>query len=400
MPITVDRQRICTLDDLDVSQKRVFVRADLNVPIENEQVQDDTRIRGLLPTLTHLCEQDCQIIIASHLGRPKAKPDPHLSLLPVAQTLSELLKQDVVFADDCIGDGVRKLLMDKKNKIIVLENLRFHPGEKENHPEFVHALNQDIEVYVNDAFGTLHRSHASITGLPNVVKQTCVGRLVEKELKALEKLTVSPTRPYGVILGGAKISDKIKVVEHLIKKVDRMFIGGAMAFTFLKANGVRIGDSLHEPDMLDYAKKLMKEANARKVTLFFPRDFRIAQSIDATESQVTESVSIEDGWMGLDVGPKTIAYFSQYLGSVKTLFWNGPMGMFERAPFDTGTVEIAKTLAGLDAVKIIGGGDSVAAIAQAGVASSMTHVSTGGGATLAYIQDPRLVGLQSLMASR
>ncbi|MCB1197523.1 MAG: phosphoglycerate kinase [Deltaproteobacteria bacterium] len=396
--IPFQQGHIATLQDITVTGKTVFLRADLNTPLQDGVVSNDARIKAVLPTLHYLLEQGAQVVLASHFGRPKGKVEPEFSLLPVADRLSELVDCDVIFTDDCIGDGVRKLLENPKNKLILLENLRFHEGEKNCDPDFVEALAKGMDVYVNDAFGTLHRDHASITGMPKQIETCAVGLLVEKELSYLQPLVKSAAKPYAVILGGAKISDKIKVVEQLVKKVDRLFIGGAMAFTFLKANGLPIGNSLYEPDMIDYAKKIMEEASSRRVSVFFPRDFQIAQSIDATEVQITETARIPDGWMGLDVGPKTIAHFATYLKDVKTVFWNGPMGMFEKEPFDQATIAIAKAIAPLDAVKIIGGGDSVAAVERSGVSDQMSHVSTGGGATLEFLKDPRLPGLKALLS--
>lgn len=396
MPFAFGQNQILTLGDIEVEGKTVFLRVDFNAPVENGVVTNDTRIREALPTIEHLVSHGARVLIASHFGRPDGKVNPKYSLAPVAECLSNLISHDLVFADDCIGDGLKKLLMDSNHKLILLENLRFHPGEEENDPVFVDQLSKNIDVYVTDAFGTLHRDHASITGLAKKIPVKAVGFLIKKELDYLTPLIQTPERPYAVILGGAKISDKIKVVEQLLKKVDRLFIGGAMAFTFLKANGIPIGKSLYEENMIAYAKKIMLEAESRKISVFFPRDFRIAQSVDSTESTVTDTIRIPDGWMGLDVGPKTVEHFKEYLKDVKTVFWNGPMGMFEKSPFDESTFALAKALAKISAKKIIGGGDSVAAVVQSGVADQMDHISTGGGATLKFLQDPMLPGLKAI----
>ncbi|MCB0271855.1 MAG: phosphoglycerate kinase [Bdellovibrionales bacterium] len=396
MPFAFQNKTIQTIEDIDVADKIVFFRADLNTPLENGVVSNDTRITEILPTLKYLLEKNARVVLASHLGRPEGKPNPKYSLMPVADRLSEMLSRDIIFTDDCIGDGVKKLLQNPNNKLILLENLRFHPGEETNDPDFAQELAKSIQVYVCDAFGTLHRDHASITGITKFVPVKAVGFLVQKELQHLLPLISQPKRPYAVVLGGAKISDKIKVVEQLLKKVDRLFIGGAMAFTFLKANGIPIGTSLYEEHMIAYAKKIMNEAESRKISIFFPRDFHIAKDINGTSATMTDSIRIPDGWMGLDVGPKTITYFSEHLQGIKTVFWNGPMGMFEKPPFDTATTALAKSIAKIDATKIIGGGDSVSAVDRAGVSSEMTHISTGGGATLKFLQDPRLKGLMTL----
>ncbi|MEZ4704978.1 MAG: phosphoglycerate kinase [Bdellovibrionota bacterium] len=397
MSIPYHHQHIQTLEDVE-SGSSVFLRLDLNVPLKDGEITDDTRIRAALPTIKVLMEKECKITIASHLGRPKGRVSQEFSLLPVAQRLAELLDKEIVFPDDCIGSGVQKHLTDQQSgQIILLENLRFHADEEENNKEFAQRLKTSHQVYVTDAFGTLHREHASTSALPKLFKKKYAGLLVEKELKALSKLVKRSEHPYSVVLGGAKISDKLKVVETLLKKADRIFLGGAMVFTFLKARGHRVGRSLVEDDMISRAKKIMQEASDRGVSLFFPKDFYLGTSIkEPGQPQYCDSVSIPDDLMALDVGPKTISHFEQYLQGSKTLFWNGPMGLFERPPFNQGTNEVAAIIAKSSGYRVVGGGDSVAAINQSGLADHVDHISTGGGASLEYLEKGGLPGLRIL----
>jgi phosphoglycerate kinase len=392
------QKKLPLLEDLELEGKTVFFRVDMNAPVDKEgQVTDDTRIRSVLPTLDHLLQHGARVVMASHRGRPKGKVVEADSLLPVAQHLAELIDTEITFADDCVGDGVKKLLQDAKRQLIVLENLRFHKDEEQGSEVFARALMTNMDAYVTDAFGTFHRDHASITQAPRFAKQKAVGRLVQNELSHLMPLTQQPAKPYAVVLGGAKISDKIKLLEQLVKRVDRLMIGGAMAFTFLKAQGIRIGDSLYEEEMIPYAKKIIQQADARNVSLFFPRDFVTVSSLDAMDVETTPTRVIENGRMGLDVGPLTIEMFGTLLNGVKTIFWNGPLGMFETKPFDKATMVLAERIAQLpNAVKIVGGGDSVAAVNASGHAADMDHISTGGGATLQFLHDPMLPGLKAI----
>lgn len=388
-----------TIQEMDVAGKSVLVRVDLNAPIKDGKVTDDTRISAIIPTLNYLIEQKAKITLISHLGRPEGKKNPKYSLLPVAERLAELTHKEILFPDDCIGDGVKKLYQEQMTgQVILLENLRFYADEESNNVEFAQKLKAHHQVYVSDAFGALHRAHASTAALPQLFEERGIGMLIQKELEFLYPLIKSPERPTSVILGGAKISDKLKVVETLLKKVDRLFIGGAMAFTFLKAKGFQIGNSLFEENMINRAKKIMDEASERKVSIFFPKDFVIAKSMkDFAEHRTTDGINIESGWTGLDVGPKTVAHFTEFLQGSKVIFWNGPMGWFEQAPFNDGTNNLAQAIAKMPGVKIIGGGDSAAAVTQAGLADQMSHISTGGGATLEFLEDPNLPGLKALL---
>lgn len=388
-----------TVQELDVTGKSVFFRVDLNAPIKDGKVTDDTRISAILPTLNYLMEKKAKVTLASHLGRPDGKRNEKYTLLPVAERLAQLSGKDILFPDDCVGDGVKKLYQEQNvNQVILLENLRYHADEEANQMEFALKLKANHDFYVSDAFGALHRAHASTSALPSLFENRAIGLLIQKELEFLYPLVKNPQRPYSVILGGAKISDKLKVVETLIKKVDRLFIGGAMVFTFLKAKGFEIGTSLFEEKMVNRAKRILDDAAERKVSIYFPKDFVIARSMkDLSDVKTTDSIAIPPGWMGLDIGPKSVAHFVEFLQGSKVIFWNGPMGWFEQTPFDQGTAGIATSIAKMDGNKIIGGGDSAAAVVQAGVAEKMSHISTGGGATLEFIEDPMLPGLKALL---
>lgn len=400
MSFKYELKTIKTLSECNIKGKRVFCRVDFNVPMKNGVIEDDSRIRAALPTIEYCLSQGASLVLASHLGRPKGKPEEKYSLLPVAAHLAELLKKEVLFPDDCVGSGVKKLLMDSKTPfVMLLENLRFHAEEEKNDPDFARELQHGCDVYVDDAFGAIHRAHASVDALARLFDVRCAGLLIEKELKALQPLMDRPAKPYAVVLGGSKISDKLKVVENLLKKTDMLFLGGAMVFTFLKAEGMKIGKSLVEEDMLGRAARLLKDARERGVQVFFPQDFRVAPSIErASENYVSLGMNIPEGMMGLDVGPKTVEYFEEHLSKAKTVFWNGPLGLFETPPFDQGTTGVAKTLAALNALTILGGGDSVAAAKQAGLADRFSHQSTGGGATLEFIEGKVLPGLEALGA--
>jgi phosphoglycerate kinase len=384
-----------TIQDLDLKGKRVFVRVDFNVPINKGKVTDDLRIREALPTIRYGIEHGALLVLASHLGRPKGKPKPEFSLAPVAERLSELLGKKVIFTKDCIGPEVEKAVTAAQpGDVILLENLRFHAEEEANDPGFAKQLAALTPIYVNDAFGSAHRAHASTEGITRFVQQAAAGFLMEKELRYLGGALEAPQRPFIAILGGAKISDKIEVIENLLGKVDRLLIGGAMAFTFLKSQGKNIGKSLCEDDKLDLARELLARAQGRIV---LPTDAVAASGIDdGGSAHVVPSGEIPAEEMGLDIGPKTVAEYSEAIRSAKTIVWNGPMGVFEKDAFATGTVSVARAVADSRAVSIIGGGDSAAAVANAGVADRITHISTGGGASLEFLAGQVLPGVAAL----
>lgn len=383
------------IQDLDLKGKKVFVRVDFNVPIKDCMVMDDLRIREALPTIRYGMEQGAVLVLASHLGRPKGKPKPEFSLAPIAVRLSALLGKPVAFVGDCIGPEVAKAVTDAKpGDVILLENLRFYPDEEANNPEFAAKLAANTSVFVNDAFGSAHRAHASTEGITHFVQQAAAGFLMEKELKYLGGALESPQHPFVAILGGAKISDKIEVIENLLGKVDRLLIGGAMMFTFLKSQGKNIGRSLCEEDKLDLARELLVKA---KATIVLPSDAIASSGIeDAAGAHVVPAGMIPDTEMGLDIGPETTAAYAEIIRSAKTIVWNGPMGVFEKEAFASGTMDMARAVANSSAVSIIGGGDSAAAVAKAGVADKITHVSTGGGASLEFLSGQILPGIAAL----
>ena len=390
-----------TIDALDLTGKRVFIRVDFNVPLDEKgRVTDDARIRAALPTIQYAVKARAKVILGSHLGRPKGKPDDRakFTLEPAAQRLSELLKQDVILADDCVGDGVRKLARDLKDgQVLLLENLRFHPEEEKNDEAFARELASLADVWVNDAFGTAHRAHASTAGMAAFVKEKAAGFLIQKEVDYLGKALGSPARPFVAIVGGAKVSDKIKVLENLIAKADAVCIGGAMAYTFLEAQGVKVGKSLVEKDKLDLARQILERAEAKKVDLLLPVDHVCgAEPKETAERIVVNDRAIPDGLMGLDIGPKTLDRYRQRILSAKTVFWNGPMGLFEQRPWAEGTFGVANAMANSPAITVVGGGDSAAAVEQAGLVSKMKHVSTGGGASLEFIEGRELPGVKVL----
>src|SRR5437899_1355811 len=391
-----------TIKDLDLKGKRVFIRVDFNVPLKDAVVTDDTRIRETLPTLRLAIEKGARLVLASHLGRPKGGPDAKYSLKPAAKKLEELLGKPVAFALDCIGPGAEgqsKAL--RVGEVLVLENVRFHPEEEKNDEAFSKQLSALCDgVFVCDAFGSAHRAHASVVGITRFVKQAAAGLLMEKELSYLGKAVTNPTRPFVAILGGAKVSDKIEVVENLMKISDAMLIGGGMAYTFLKAEREPIGKSLVEDDKLDLARRLRSEAQQKKFALLLPVDHVVGAEFKPDTATRTVSVSATpDGWMGLDIGPKTIDTYRQKIASAKTIVWNGPMGVFEMPAFAKGTLEIAKAVAAATtggATSIVGGGDSVAAVHQSGVADKISHISTGGGASLEFLGGCKLPGVDAL----
>lgn len=382
-----------SIRDLDLKGKRVFMRVDFNVPLANggQEITSDKRIRAALPTIKYALEQGAGLVLASHLGRPKGKPNPEMSLKPVAAKLSELLGKPVKFAPDCIGAEVEAML-PAPGEVLLLENLRYHAAEEKNDPEFAKQLAKLGEVYVNDAFGTAHRAHASTEGIIQFLKPAAAGLLMEKELEYLEKCTAHPEHPCVGILGGAKVSDKIEVIENLLKFVDELLIGGAMAYTFLKAQGLPTGKSLVEEDKVELAKELLAKAGSK---LKLPVDHVV--SAEFAENAPHEVVTtIPEGKMGLDIGPETAKIFGEILGNAKTIIWNGPMGVFEKKPFDAGTVSVAKAVAGSGALSVVGGGDSEKAVKSAGVSDKISHISTGGGASLEYLSGLTLPGVAAL----
>lgn len=391
-----------TINDIELKGKRVFIRVDFNVPLKDGVVTDDTRIRETLPTLRLATQKGGRLVLASHLGRPKGGPDAKYSVKPAAKKLEELLGKPVAFALDCVGPGAEtqsKALRD--GEVLVLENVRFHPEEEKNDETFSKQLAALCDsVFVCDAFGSAHRAHASVVGITRFVQQAAAGLLMEKELAFLGKAVTNPVRPFVAILGGAKVSDKIEVVENLMKIADAMLIGGGMAYTFLKADGHPIGKSLVEDDKVDLAKRLRNEAQQKKFALLLPVDHVVGAEFKADTATKTVSVhDTPDGWMGLDIGPKTIETYKQKIAGAKTIVWNGPMGVFEMPAFAKGTLEVAKAVAeatSKGATSIIGGGDSVAAVHQSGVADKISHISTGGGASLEFLGGRKLPGVEAL----
>ena len=391
-----------TISDLDLKGKRVFIRVDFNVPLKDAIVTDDTRIRETLPTLRLAIQKGARLVLASHLGRPKGGPDPKYSLRPAAKKLEELLGKPVAFALDCIGPGAEgqsKALRD--GEVLVLENVRFHPEEEKNDETFSKQLAALCDgVFVCDAFGSAHRAHASVVGITRFVQQAAAGLLMEKELAYLGKAVTNPVRPFVAILGGAKVSDKIEVVENLMKIADAMLIGGGMAYTFLKAKGLQIGKSLVEDDKLDLARKILANAKAKNFRFLLPTDHVTAPEFKAdAPATIGEVTATPADQMGLDIGPKSIAAYAVEISKAKTIVWNGPMGVFEMPAFAAGTLEVAKAVAAATAagaISIVGGGDSVAAAHQSGVADKISHISTGGGASLEFLGGRKLPGVEAL----
>lgn len=388
-----------TVKDIDLKGKKVFVRCDFNVPMdENGNITDNTRIVAALPTIKYLLEQNCKLILASHLGRPKGEFKPKYSLAPVARELSKLLGKEVIMANDVVGeDAISKASNLKEGEILLLENVRFHKEETENDTEFSKKLASMAEVFVNDAFGTAHRAHSSTTGIASYLPAVS-GFLIEKELKFLGNAVNNPERPFVAILGGAKVSDKIGVIDSLLEKVDTLMIGGGMAYTFFKAQGYEVGNSICEMDKLDLAKSAMEKAKQKGVKLMLPVDTKIGKEFKAdTESKTVKYTEIPADWEGFDIGAETIKMFSDELRNAKTVIWNGPLGLFEFDQFAIGTNEVAKVLSEIDATTIIGGGDSAAAVKKAGLEDKMTHLSTGGGASLEFLEGKKLPGIEALM---
>ena len=383
-----------TVRDIDLKDKKVLVRCDFNVPMdENKKITDNTRIVAAIPTIKYLLENNCAIILCSHLGRPKGEFKPEYSLAPVAEELSKLLGKEVIMAKDVIGEDANL----KQGQIMLLENVRFHKEETDNSPEFAKELASMAQIYVNDAFGTAHRAHSSTAGVAAYLPAVS-GFLIEKELKFLGNAINNPQRPFVAILGGAKVSDKIGVIDSLLDKVDTLMIGGGMAYTFFKAQGYEVGNSICELDKLDLAKQAMEKAKEKGVKLMLPVDTKIGKEFKPdTESKTVAWTEIPEGWEGFDIGEKTIKMFVDELQTAKTVVWNGPLGLFEFDQFAIGTNEIAKALSKIDATTIIGGGDSAAAVEKAGLADKMTHISTGGGASLEFLEGKKLPGIECLL---
>lgn len=387
-----------TIEDLDLKGKRVFIRADFNVPLdENMKITDDRRIRSTLPTINYAIDEGAKVILASHLGRPKGKVSPRLSLQPVAKRLQRLLDKDVIFLEDCIGQNVENVVSRMKNgDVVLLENLRFHPEEEKNDEEFAKSLAKLADFYVNDAFGASHRAHASIVGIPKFLP-AAAGFLLKKEIEYLKGVVTNPVRPFVAILGGAKVSGKIGVLENLADKVNKVIVGGGMAFTFIKAMGYEIGNSLVEMDMLDLANRIREKLIQNNVKFYLPVDCVVAQSMEpGVETKIVTTQEIPKGWLALDIGPASVRLFSEALQDAKTIIWNGPMGVFELDAFSRGTFAVARAVADAYALTIVGGGDTDLAVHRAGVSDSISFISTGGGASLQLLEGKELPGIAAL----
>jgi phosphoglycerate kinase len=388
-----------SIRDIALKERRLFLRVDFNVPLnESGQITDDTRIRASVPTIQYALDHNAKVILASHLGRPKGKPDSRLTLRPVAARLGELLGSQVAFATDCVGpeaeQGVAEL---RESRALLLENLRFHPEEEKNDSNFARQLASLADSYVNDAFGTAHRAHASTEGITHFLSPCAAGFLMEKELMYLSAAVENPEHPYTAIAGGAKVSDKIDLLKNLLKTADYILIGGAMAYTFLKAQGIRVGRSRVEDDKLDLAREVVRLAGERNVSFRLPQDHVISTALDASSAaELVSSASIPEDRLGVDIGPATRTDYSEYIRRSRTIVWNGPMGVFEVPQFAEGTLAVARAVAESGALSIVGGGDSVAAVTKAGVTSKITHISTGGGASLEFLSGMKLPGVEAL----
>ena len=389
-----------SIEDIDVKGKKVLVRCDFNVPLNEGKITDENRLVGALPTIKYLIEKGAKIILCSHMGKPKGEPKKELSLLPVAKRLSEMLNKEVIFADDdnVVGENAKKAVEDMKDgDVVLLQNTRYRKEETKNEEVFSKELGSLADLFVNDAFGTAHRAHCSTVGVTNYLEEAACGYLIQKELKFLGNAVEKPERPFVAILGGAKVSDKINVINNLLDKVDTLIIGGGMGYTFLKSQGYTVGDSLLEEDKVEYAKEMINKAKEKGVNLLLPVDITIADRFDKDAKPIiTEDQNVGEGYMGLDIGPKTAKIYSDAIKSAKTVIWNGPMGVFEFKNFANGTIEVAKAMADSDAVTIIGGGDSAAAVNILGFGDKMTHISTGGGASLEFLEGKELPGIAAL----
>jgi phosphoglycerate kinase len=386
-----------TIEQLPMAGRRVFVRADLNVPLDGATVTDDTRLQAVLPTLRYALDGGAAVVLASHLGRPKGAPDPTYSLAPVAERLAALLARAVPLAPDCVGEATRALAQGlKPGNILLLENLRFHPEEEKNDDAFAKALAELADCYVNDAFAAAHRAHASIAAITRHLQPAAAGLLMQRELQALGRILEAPARPLVAVLGGAKVSDKVGLVEHLIGQVDALVIGGGMAFTFLRALGHAVGRSLVDPERIETARHAIEAARRRGVQLALPVDAVVADGLDSPSGRAVGIRQIADQQMGLDIGPRTVERFTGVLATAKTIVWNGPMGVFEKAPFAEGTIAVARAVAGAPAFSVIGGGDTIAAVNAAGVADRIGYISTAGGAFLEFLEGRALPGVEAL----
>ena len=388
-----------SIDQLDISGKRIFLRVDFNVPIDKSgSITDDTRIRAVLPTLNYALSKNAKIILASHLGRPKGKPEPEFSLAPVARRLGELLKKEVKLAPDCIGPEAEKMAAAMKpGDVLLLENLRFHKEEEKNDPGFAQALAKLADVYVNDAFAVSHRAHASVEGVTKFFQDKAAGYLMRDELHYLGKVMEAPARPLVAVIGGAKVSGKLEVLQNLALRVDKLIIGGGMAFTFLKSMGMEVGKSLVEGDLLKTAKEILEQANKKGVKVYLPVDCVVADKMDAAaQTKVVPRDKIPAGWMGLDIGPETLARFGEALKDAKTILWNGPMGVFEMEPFSQGTMGIVRHIVGSGALSVVGGGDTDTAVHKSGLAEKISYISTAGGAFLELLEGKMLPGVEAL----
>jgi phosphoglycerate kinase len=386
-----------SISDIDLAGRRVFMRVDFNVPIRNGAITDDARIEASLPSIRYVIEHGGRLILASHLGRPKGKPDPQYSLQPVAKRLEELLGRQVGFASDCVGATVEAKSRELRDgDVLLLENLRFHAEEEKNDPDFSKQLAALCDVYINDAFGTAHRAHASTAGITEYVHPAAAGFLMQKELECLGHAIAGAEKPYVSIVGGSKVSDKIELIENFLGLANQILIGGAMAYTFLRAKGIETGKSLVEADKLDLASDLMARAAGKGVSLELPVDHVVALSLNSTESSTVRVDQTPPDQMGLDIGPATVAHYSKIIKAAKTIVWNGPMGVFENPLFAKGTFAVARAVADSSAFSIIGGGDSAAAVAQSGMEAKITHISTGGGASLEFLSGQKLPGVEAL----